>query len=72
VSRNGYTFKSWPYLNVELAHAIRCDSAVLDGEIVAFDNDGRPSSLQRRTSTSCCSAGLAALLRVRSLDVEQA
>jgi bifunctional non-homologous end joining protein LigD len=43
VSRNGHTFKHWPYLNVELAHAVRCDSAVLDGEIVAFDNDGRPN-----------------------------
>jgi hypothetical protein len=26
VSRNGHTFKHWPYLNVELAHAIRCDT----------------------------------------------
>jgi bifunctional non-homologous end joining protein LigD len=42
-SRNGHTFKSWPYVQTELAHAIRCDSAVLDGEIVAFDNDGRPN-----------------------------
>jgi bifunctional non-homologous end joining protein LigD len=43
VSRNGHTFKHWPYLNVELAHAIRCDSAILDGEIVCLDNDGRPN-----------------------------
>ena len=43
VSRNGHTFKHWPYLNVELAHIIRCDSAVLDGEIVCFDDDGRPN-----------------------------
>lgn len=41
VSGNGHTFKQWPYLNVELAHAIRCDSAVLDGEIVCFNQDGR-------------------------------
>ena len=29
------------YLEVELAHAIRCDSAILDGEIVCLDDDGR-------------------------------
>ena len=43
VSRNRHTFKHWPYLNVELAHAIRCDSAVLDGEIVSLDDNGRPN-----------------------------
>lgn len=43
VSRSGHTFKQWPYLNVEIAHAMRCDSAVLDGEVVAFDADGRPN-----------------------------
>src|SRR5436190_9516716 len=31
VSRRGHTFKYWPYLEIELAHAIRCDSAILDG-----------------------------------------
>ena len=41
VSRNGHTFKHWPYLAVELAHAVRCDRAVLDGEIVCYDSDGR-------------------------------
>ena len=43
VSRTGHTFKHWPYLEVELAHAVRCDSAVLDGEIVCFDDTGRPN-----------------------------
>ena len=33
VSRRGNVFKSWPYLCEELAHAVRCTSAVLDGEI---------------------------------------
>jgi bifunctional non-homologous end joining protein LigD len=28
---------------VELAHAIRCDSAILDEEIVCLDEDGRPN-----------------------------
>ena len=41
MSRNGHAFKHWPYLNVEIAHSIRCDSAILDGEIVCFDTDGR-------------------------------
>jgi bifunctional non-homologous end joining protein LigD len=43
MSRNGHTFEHWPYLNVELAHAIRCETAVLDGEIVCFDDTGRPN-----------------------------
>jgi bifunctional non-homologous end joining protein LigD len=42
-SRNGHTFHSWPYLADELAHAIRCRSAILDGEIVCLDGDGRPN-----------------------------
>jgi len=41
VSRNGHTFKSWPQLCEELAHAVRCKSAVLDGEICCLDPDGR-------------------------------
>jgi bifunctional non-homologous end joining protein LigD len=40
VSRNGHTFKSWPYLAEEIAHAVRTHSAVLDGEIVCLDADG--------------------------------
>ena len=40
VSRNGHTFKSWPYLSDEIAHAVRAHSAVLDGEIVCLDADG--------------------------------
>jgi ATP-dependent DNA ligase len=31
--------KSWPYLCEEIAHAIRCRSAVLDGEIVCLEPD---------------------------------
>jgi bifunctional non-homologous end joining protein LigD len=41
VSRTGHTFKHWPYLEVELAHAVRCDSAILDGEVCCLDEDGR-------------------------------
>jgi bifunctional non-homologous end joining protein LigD len=41
VSRNGHIFKSWPYLCREIAHAIRADSAVLDGEICCLEPDGR-------------------------------
>lgn len=41
VSRNGNTFKSWPQLCEELAHAVRCRSAVLDGEICCLEPDGR-------------------------------
>ena len=41
VSRRGNVFKSWPYLCEELAHAIRCTSAVLDGEITCLQPGGR-------------------------------
>ena len=41
VSRNGHTFKHRPYLSVEIAHALRADSAVLDGEIACLNDDGR-------------------------------
>jgi bifunctional non-homologous end joining protein LigD len=41
VSRNGHVFKSWPQLAEEIAHAVRCMSVVLDGEICCLDPDGR-------------------------------
>jgi ATP-dependent DNA ligase len=41
VSRRGHTFKHWPMLTNELAHAVRCDSAILDGEICCLDEHGR-------------------------------
>ena len=41
ISRNGHTFKSWPHLNEEIAHAVRANDAILDGEIVCLDADGR-------------------------------
>jgi bifunctional non-homologous end joining protein LigD len=34
-------FKSWPQLAEEIAHAIRAQDAILDGEIVCLDPDGR-------------------------------
>ena len=43
VSRNGNVFKSWPQLAEEIAHSVRCDSAILDGEICCLDPDGRPN-----------------------------
>lgn len=41
ISRRGNVFKSWPYLNVELAHGVRCIQAVIDGEIACLAADGR-------------------------------
>jgi bifunctional non-homologous end joining protein LigD len=41
VSRNGRVFRSWPQLAEELAHAVRCRAAVLDGEICCLEPDGR-------------------------------
>src|SRR5262245_22101102 len=43
MSGNGYEFKSWPQLAEELAHALRVRQAVVDGEIVCLDADGRPN-----------------------------
>jgi bifunctional non-homologous end joining protein LigD len=43
VSRGGNTFKSWPYLAEELAHAVQCRSAVIDGEIAC--RSGRPRAI---------------------------
>ena len=40
VSRQGHTFWQWPQLAEELAHAVRANRAVLDGEIVCLRADG--------------------------------
>src|SRR4051812_39848691 len=40
VSRRGHIFPRWTLLCEELAHAIRCQSAVLDGELVCLGADG--------------------------------
>jgi len=41
VSRRGHVFKQWPQLAEELAHTVKADHAVLDGEIVCLQPDGR-------------------------------
>ena len=41
VSRNRLTFKQWPHLAEQTAHAVRAHSAVLDGEICCLAPDGR-------------------------------
>jgi bifunctional non-homologous end joining protein LigD len=41
VLRNSHVFKSWPQLSEEIAHAVRCSGAVLDGEICCLRPDGR-------------------------------
>ena len=40
VSRRGHVYK-FPQLAEELAHAVRADEAILDGEIVCLDAQGR-------------------------------
>ena len=40
VSRNGHTFKQWPQLAEEIAHAVRAFSCVLDGEVCCLNPDG--------------------------------
>ena len=42
VSRNGNEFKSFSVLNAVIATELKAMSAVLDGEIVCLDDDGRP------------------------------
>src|SRR4051812_16542112 len=41
VSRNGHQFSKWDVLCTEISHSIRAMDAVLDGEIVCLDRDGR-------------------------------
>jgi bifunctional non-homologous end joining protein LigD len=41
VSRQGHVYRSWPDLCTEIAHAVRCGDAVLDGAIVCLQPDGR-------------------------------
>src|SRR5689334_13819602 len=41
ISRRGHHFTKFKLLEEELAHSIRADEAVLDGEIVCLDADGR-------------------------------
>ena len=51
VSRNGYTFKQWPQLAEEVAHAVRARSAVLDARFAAWNPTAgafSPSCLFRR------------------------
>jgi bifunctional non-homologous end joining protein LigD len=40
VSRRGHVFKQWPQLAEELAHTVKADHAVLDGEIVCLNAEG--------------------------------
>ena len=41
ISQNSSVFKSWPQLTDDIAHAVRADEAVLDGEICCLEPDGR-------------------------------
>jgi bifunctional non-homologous end joining protein LigD len=41
VSRRGHEFRKWDLLCEEIAHSVRCTSAVLDGELVCLEPDGR-------------------------------
>jgi bifunctional non-homologous end joining protein LigD len=42
VSRNGNEFESFSVLNAAIAAEVKTRSAVLDGEIVCLDEDGKP------------------------------
>lgn len=41
ISRGGHDLKHWPSLTEEIAHAVRADRVVLDGEITCVQPDGR-------------------------------
>lgn len=41
VSRRGHVFPKWDVLCSEIAHSVRCRDAILDGELVCLDPDGR-------------------------------
>jgi bifunctional non-homologous end joining protein LigD len=40
VSRRGHVFRQWPQLAEELAHTVKANRAVLDGELVCLRPDG--------------------------------
>jgi bifunctional non-homologous end joining protein LigD len=42
LSRNGHVFRKWPSLCETIAASVRAESAILDGELVCLDDDGRP------------------------------
>jgi ATP-dependent DNA ligase len=55
VSRNGRELRRFRPLADNLAHTLKCDSAILDGEIVVKDATGRPffiDLLKRRSDAS--------------------
>jgi bifunctional non-homologous end joining protein LigD len=41
ISRRGVVFRQFPQLAEEIAHSVRSHDAILDGEIVCLDDDGR-------------------------------
>jgi bifunctional non-homologous end joining protein LigD len=41
LSRRGHPFRKFSLLEQEVAHSVRARSAVLDGELVCLDHDGR-------------------------------
>jgi bifunctional non-homologous end joining protein LigD len=41
VSRRGHQFTAWDVLRTEISHGIRARNALLDGEIVCLDDDGK-------------------------------
>jgi bifunctional non-homologous end joining protein LigD len=43
-SRNGHTFKHWAQLCEEPAHATKARNAIIDGEIVCLDRQGRSNA----------------------------
>jgi bifunctional non-homologous end joining protein LigD len=56
-SRRGHPFTQWKPLCDEMAHSVRANNAVLDGEVVCLDPDGRSNFyklLFRRDRPSFC------------------
>ena len=41
LSRRRHVYKQFPLLETELAHAVRADSCIVDGEMVCLAGDGR-------------------------------
>jgi bifunctional non-homologous end joining protein LigD len=41
ISRRGHTLARWDQLTTEIAHGIRANRTILDGELVCLDADGR-------------------------------
>jgi ATP-dependent DNA ligase len=60
-----HVFSKWDVLCTEISHGIRARNAILDGEIVCLDDDGKRSSTLGKRSWPATSSHFEQRQRVR-------